>query len=81
MPTAARRYCFLHRHAIFAKKIPTNVQSDAENIVTFIKSRPLQSRFFNVLWGSGRKAYITCYILKFDGYREQSANKALRPAS
>lgn len=52
MPHMEWTHCFLHRHALAAKKMPDNLKnvlSEAVKIVNYIKSRPLQYRLFSIL--------------------------------
>lgn len=51
-PNASWVHCFLHRQALAAKKMPDELRqvlNEAVKIVNYIKSRPLQSRMFNIL--------------------------------
>lgn len=51
-PHAKSTHCFIHREALVAKKIPTDLKkvlADSVTVVNFIKSRPLNSRLFTAL--------------------------------
>lgn len=48
-PNCSSSHCILHRHALVAKKIPSDLKdvlNEAVKIINFVKSRPLQSRLF-----------------------------------
>ena len=53
-------HCFLHRHALAVKRMPpdlVDVLEDVTKIVNFIKTRPLSSRIFKVLYGNIGKTH------------------------
>lgn len=48
-PNCTSSHCILHRHALVAKNIPSDLKdvlNEAVKIVNYVKSRPLQSRLF-----------------------------------
>ncbi|GFT73229.1 zinc finger BED domain-containing protein 5 [Trichonephila clavipes] len=64
VPNCSSSYCILHRQALAMKQMPPNlklVMDEAVKIITFIKSRPLQSRLFSLLcedYGSKHKTLL-----------------------
>nr|XP_039253417.1 zinc finger BED domain-containing protein 5-like [Styela clava] len=51
-PETVAIHCFLHRHALAAKRMPPDlveVLEDVTKIINFIKARPLNSRIFRLL--------------------------------
>ncbi|XP_065408084.1 zinc finger BED domain-containing protein 5-like [Chrysemys picta bellii] len=63
-PESTKSHCVLHRQALAVKKIPPYLKivlDEAVQIINFVKSRPLQSRLFNILceeMGSQHKALL-----------------------
>ncbi|CAG4936068.1 unnamed protein product [Parnassius apollo] len=48
-PNVQKQHCFLHREALMMKSLPEDLLRVLQEIINYIKSRPLNSRLFNAL--------------------------------